>query len=173
MAWGLGLHPRQAGLQKQEGDGRSPAGIFHIGPAFGYAPSLAIRMPYLPMRASSYCIDAPTSVFYNQIVDTKEVGNAAVADSTEPMRRDLQFNGDQLYKLGFVIEHNRSQTAGAGSCIFGHLWRSADQATAGCTAMPEAAMTSLLDWLQPELKPIFVLLTDSDYRRLKNNWQLP
>ena len=37
-AWGLGLHPAQSeGPQKQEGDGRAPAGVFTRGEAFGYA----------------------------------------------------------------------------------------------------------------------------------------
>ena len=34
-----------------------------------------------------------------------------------------------------------------GSCIFAHLWKSADSATAGCTAMAELAMRKLLAWL--------------------------
>ncbi|HKR77561.1 MAG TPA: hypothetical protein VJR95_12950, partial [Rhodanobacter sp.] len=37
-AWGIGLNPAQHdGPQKREGDGRSPAGVFRIGTAFGYA----------------------------------------------------------------------------------------------------------------------------------------
>jgi Uncharacterized protein conserved in bacteria len=36
-AWGVGLHPAPAGdgPRKREGDGRSPAGVFAIGEAFG------------------------------------------------------------------------------------------------------------------------------------------
>jgi L,D-peptidoglycan transpeptidase YkuD (ErfK/YbiS/YcfS/YnhG family) len=45
IAWGLGLHPAQPGLQKREGDGRAPAGAFHIGTAFGYAPTAATALP--------------------------------------------------------------------------------------------------------------------------------
>src|SRR5690606_28769174 len=36
-AGGVGPHPPQPGPQKREGDGRSPAGVFRIGTAFGYA----------------------------------------------------------------------------------------------------------------------------------------
>src|SRR5690606_35759626 len=69
-AWGIGLHPAQAdGPQKQEGDGRSPAGVFAIGEAFGYAPRIDSGMPYRPMLASDYCMDVPDSPFYNRIVD--------------------------------------------------------------------------------------------------------
>ncbi|MEY5062791.1 MAG: hypothetical protein RLZZ112_755, partial [Verrucomicrobiota bacterium] len=31
LAWGRGLHPAQPGLQKREGDGKSPAGVFLLG----------------------------------------------------------------------------------------------------------------------------------------------
>ena len=52
-AWGLGLHPAQGnGPQKQEGDGRSPAGVFGIGDAFGYARQADTALPYDAMQAT-------------------------------------------------------------------------------------------------------------------------
>ena len=174
-AWGLGLHPPQAeGPQKQEGDGRSPAGVFALGSAFGYAitrPGTA--MPYQPMLDSSYCMDVPGSPFYNRIVDAKKVGSAAVKGSTEPMRLDLHSKGDVRYREGFVIAHNPDSQPGKGSCIFAHLWRTPGEATAGCTAMPQARMQALLDWLRPQDGPRFVLLPRAEYKRLQAQWQLP
>ena len=67
-AWGLGLHPQQTGQQKKEGDGRSPAGVFSIGEAFGYSDSLATGLRYLAMSDTDYCIDVSGSRLYNQIV---------------------------------------------------------------------------------------------------------
>lgn len=94
-AWGLGLHPAQSGgPQKQEGDGRAPAGVFTLGEAFGYAGEAATAMPYRPMQATSYCIDVPDSPLYNRIIDTRTEGEAAAKGSTEPMRLDLHNNGD-------------------------------------------------------------------------------
>ncbi len=173
-AWGLGLHPAQAdGPQKREGDGRSPAGIFSIGEAFGYAQRIDSALPYQPMRQSSYCIDVPDSPLYNRIVDADRVGADAVAGSTEPMRLDLHHDGDRRYREGFVIGHNRQARPGAGSCIFAHLWRAAGEATAGCTAMEPADMQRLLAWLRPDAAPLFVLLPRSDYQRLRSAWALP
>ena len=65
-AHSLGLHPAQAdGPQKQEGDGRSPAGIFALGSAFGYAVTRpGTALPYQPMLDSSYCMDVPASPFW-------------------------------------------------------------------------------------------------------------
>jgi L,D-peptidoglycan transpeptidase YkuD (ErfK/YbiS/YcfS/YnhG family) len=172
-AWGIGLHPPQPGPVKREGDGRSPAGVFALGTAFGYAATAATPLPYLPLRATDYCVDVSGSPLYNRIVDSNVVGTAAVSASTEPMRRDLHAHGDQAYKLGFVVEHNPHGTADAGSCIFVHLWKSPDTATSGCTAMAEAALRRLLAWLQPQRHPVFVLLPRAEYARLRSDWQLP
>lgn len=173
-AWGLGLHAAQAdGPLKREGDGRAPAGVFAISRAFGYAASAETALPYAAMQAPHYCIDVSDSPLYNRIVDAREVGEAAIEGSTEPMRRDIHVDGDQRYRLGFVIEHNAQAQPGAGSCIFAHLWKSPEDATAGCTAMDPAAMDALLRWLQPSLRPVFVLLPQHEYDRLKTAWNLP
>lgn len=173
-AWGEGLHPAQAGTpQKQEGDGRSPAGIFAIGPAFGYAPGVTSGLPYQPMRDTSYCMDVPDSPYYNRIVDAEVVGAEAVEGSTEPMRLDLHNKGDVRYREGFVIEHNSNHTPGAGSCIFAHLWRTPGEATAGCTAMQPQHMKALLAWLKPDTRPAFVLLPKDEYEDLQVVWELP
>ena len=172
-AWGLGLHAPQPGAQKREGDGRAPAGVFAVGTAFGYADSASTALPYAPMRASHYCIDVNDSPLYNQIVDADAVGTAAIEGSTEPMRRDLHADGDQRYRLGFVIEHNTEARPAGGSCIFAHLWKSPTDATAGCTAMDPATMGRLLSWLQPAQRPVLVLLPRHEYLRLHRAWQLP
>lgn len=172
-AWGLGLHGAHDGPQKREGDGRSPAGVFHLGGAFGYAGRQRTKLDYTPMQDSHWCVDVAGSPLYNRIVDSKTVGEAAVRGSTEPMRRDIHANGDRRYKSGFVILHNDAQHPDGGSCIFAHLWRSPAEATAGCTAMDEAAMQSLLTWLDPAHMPVFVLLPQAEYARLADAWQLP
>lgn len=173
-AWGIGLHPLQSsGPRKREGDGRAPAGVFALGTAFGYANGVATAMPYRAMSGTDYCIDVPASPLYNRIVDAREVGESAVAGSTEPMRRDLHANGDQRYRLGFVIEHNPNAQPGAGSCIFAHLWKAPGEATAGCTAMADAVMERLVEWLEPRRKPVFVLLPAAEYERLRMPWDLP
>ncbi len=177
--WGIGLQgPQPEGPVKVEGDGRSPAGVFAIGDAFGYGDSARTGLHYTPMTATDYCIDVSGSPLYNRIVDARDVGDDAVAGSTEPMRRDLHADGDQRYKLGFVIQHNRADagtraTPAGGSCIFAHIWKSPTTATAGCTAMPEPVMAGLLAWLDPALDPVFVLLPDDQYARLQSAWALP
>jgi L,D-peptidoglycan transpeptidase YkuD (ErfK/YbiS/YcfS/YnhG family) len=175
-AWGLGLNAAQTeagGPLKRDGDNRSSAGIFRIGAAFGYAAHVDTAMPYLALTATDWCVDVNGAAHYNRIVDTKVVGTDAVKGSSEPMRRDLHLNGDQHYRMGFVIEQNPQNVPGAGSCIFAHLWGSPTTPTAGCTAMTPAVMQSLLAWLKPEDHPVFVLLPRGQYDRLRAEWQLP
>jgi len=173
-AWGLGLNDaRDDGPVKREGDGRSPAGVFGIGEAFGYGNTAVTALPYTAMQASHYCVDVSGSPLYNRIVDADVVGADAVRGATEPMRRDLHADGDQRYRLGFVIEHNRQQAPMGGSCIFAHLWKSPRDATTGCTAMDPATMTQLLGWLRPDRDPVFVLLPMAAYERLRTDWHLP
>lgn len=173
-AWGLGLSPAQAdGPQKKEGDGRAPAGVFAIGPAFGYAAQADTALPYAPMQATNWCMDVVASPLYNRIVDANEVGAAAVEGSSEPMRLDLHNNGDQRYRTGFVIEHNARGTKGAGSCIFAHLWKAPGETTAGCTAMAPESMQRLYGWLDPTARPVFALLPEAELARLRKDWNLP
>lgn len=172
-AWGIGLHDAQPGPVKREGDGRAPAGVFRIGPAFGYAQTGTTSMPYLPMAATHHCVDVSGSPLYNRIVDTREVGSKAVEGSTEPMRRDIHANGDLRYKSGLVIEHNSAGVPEGGSCIFAHLWKAPGEATAGCTAMHEDTMARLQTWLKPTEQPVFVLLPEVEFKRLQLAWQLP
>ena len=174
-AWGIGLNAaRSDGPVKREGDGKSPAGVFGIGTAFGYANTLATGLPYQAMTGNDWCIDVPESSYYNRIVDRSVVKAPGLDKSSEPMRRDLHADGDQRYREGFVIEHNADGAARqGGSCIFAHLWKAPGETTAGCTAMAPASMDALLAWLDARRKPVFVLLPQAEYIRLQRDWQLP
>jgi len=174
-AWGTGLsRARTDAPAKQEGDGRAPAGVFAIGTAFGYADLAATGLDYRAMTGNDWCIDVPDSAFYNRIVDRSVVKAPLLDQSSEPMRRDLHVDGDQRYREGFVIEHNvDGRVRRGGSCIFAHLWKDPQTATAGCTAMAPASMDALLAWLDKRRHPVFVLLPVPQYLALKSAWKLP
>lgn len=176
-AWGLGLHPAQPGQQKQEGDGKAPAGLFRLSAAFGALPALASQMPYQQMSRFDYCIDVPTSPLYNQTLDIRQYRPEWTAGSSEPMRRDLMPKPDTVYLQGLFVDHNFSageaRQTGAGSCIFIHLKAGTGAKTAGCTALEPVAMQTLLQWLNPEAAPLYLLLPVTEYRRLQQDWQLP
>lgn len=173
--WGIGLNAaRSDGPVKREGDGRAPAGVFRIGPAFGYATSVRTGLDYRAMGENDWCIDVPASNYYNQIIDRSMVRAPLLDQSSEPMRRDLHENGDQRYREGFVIEHNLDgKVRRGGSCIFAHLWNGPQSTTAGCTAMAPESMDALLAWLDTRRKPVFVLLPMARFRALQARWNLP
>ena len=173
-AWGIGLNTQHGeGPVKREGDGKAPAGVFSIGPAFGYADSAITGLTYKTMGQNDWCIDVPDSAYYNQIIDRSVVKAPLLDQSSEPMRRDIHADGDQRYREGFVIEHNAANTRNAGSCIFAHLWSAPGSTTAGCTAMAPASMDTLLAWLDEKRKPVFVQLPQAQYAQLRTEWKLP
>jgi len=173
-AWGIGLHvPETHGPMKVEGDGRSPAGAFVIGIAFGYPETVDTGLEYHQMDVDDWCVDVSGARYYNRIVNAAKVGDAAVKGSTEPMRRDLHLDGDQRYRIGFVIGHNAAAGDHRGSCIFAHVWKSPEDATAGCTAMSDADLQGVLRWLDRDRSPRFVLLPEAEYARLQAQWLLP
>lgn len=144
---------------KSEGDGRSPQGVFPLGPAFGYAPQAppGVHFPYEPMAPGAVCVDDPGSPFYNQVFDPEKLPEGAVHDwtSAEAMRRDLAHE-DGLYRWGVMVRYNEPPAAGRGSCIFLHVWRGPDSPTAGCTAMEGGELLSVLRWLDPAANPILI-----------------
>jgi D-alanyl-D-alanine dipeptidase len=173
MAWGSGLHELQSGTGpiKKEGDGKSPAGIFRLSRAFGYASADqagAIRLPYTHLTGTVECVDDESSAHYNTILDRQSVG-APDWKSSEKMREQQDY-----YRWGVVVDHNSAPVSkGGGSCIFLHIWKQAGSGTAGCTAMKAAPMEELMRWLDPAAKPLLVQLPEAEYQRLRVKWQLP
>jgi D-alanyl-D-alanine dipeptidase len=182
LGWGIGIVPTgEAQVRsasdpvKREGDGRAPAGVFALGTVFGYASEQLreLKMSYLNLTPSIECVDDPSSKHYNRIVDRSVV--APDWHSSEHMR-----DAGEAYRWGVVVDHNGTVAGDAnlpqpdgGSCVFLHIWHSHDQGTAGCTAMSQAELETLLTWLDPAREPLLVQLPESTYERLINRWMLP
>jgi L,D-peptidoglycan transpeptidase YkuD (ErfK/YbiS/YcfS/YnhG family) len=182
LGWGIGVVPTDdaqirsaSDPVKREGDGKSPAGVFALGTAFGYAsePLQGLKVPYLSLTSSIECVDDPGSKHYNRIVDRSFV--SPDWNSSEQMR-----NAGESYRWGVVVDHNGTVTGdtnapepGGGSCVFLHIWHSHDQGTAGCTAMSQIGLESVLTWLDPARKPLLVQLPEPTYEQLINRWMLP
>jgi L,D-peptidoglycan transpeptidase YkuD (ErfK/YbiS/YcfS/YnhG family) len=143
---------------KREGDGKSPSGIFPLGIAFGYDPSVVTRMPYREATEDDFWVDDVNSEDYNKWVKGKP--NAA---SWEKMKRD-----DDQYKYGVVIEYNMHPIVkGKGSAIFLHVWKGGES-TLGCVAMSEEMILKILAWLDPAKKPLIIMGTESELGALSS-----
>ncbi|OGX38309.1 MAG: hypothetical protein A3C36_02495 [Omnitrophica WOR_2 bacterium RIFCSPHIGHO2_02_FULL_52_10] len=149
----LGRNGLAASGEKREGDGRTPAGIYQIKRAFGYAPRVDTRLDYRQATANDFWVDDPASAQYNQWVT-----GAPPAVSHEILRRD-----DRLYQYAVVIEYNTAPVVpGRGSAIFLHVWRGKGIPTAGCVAVSPKNMQKFLKWLDLPRNPVIILSDDQD-----------
>jgi L,D-peptidoglycan transpeptidase YkuD (ErfK/YbiS/YcfS/YnhG family) len=181
MAWGSGV-VAIGGIQtsadpvKHEGDGRSPAGVFNLGTAFGFAaePLSGTMLPYRSLTPSIECVDDVDSQSYNRIVDRS---TAQVDWKSSEHMRDV----GEAYRWGVVVNHNGiantdgapSPVRGGGSCIFLHIWKDAAHGTAGCTAMEPTKIEALLRWLDPKRNPVLMQLPTDQYAKAMKQWGLP
>lgn len=138
---------------KQEGDGCSPAGLFSLGTAFGTHPPQGppLSWPWEQMSPHHAGVDDPASPHYNQIVDQRLTTKDWI--SAENM---IPESG--VYRSGLVVHHNADNLPSAGSCIFLHIWQQPAHPTAGCTAMSEPHLHSILHWLSPHAHPLLLQL---------------
>lgn len=168
LAWGQGLHEPQPGLQKREGDGRSPAGLFRFGTTFGHLPAKEIswKMPYVQVVNSLECVDDAKSKFYNQIVDNQVVEKDW--DSSERM-----WEVGSPYDWGVFVQHNTPAQAAGGSCIFLHVWAGDKVPTSGCTAMAQEDLLGLMAWLDPAKNPLLLQLGEGSLPLFQKKYGLP
>ncbi len=158
---------------KKEGDRKGPAGVFQLIKAMGYetVPPAGAIFPYEQIVEGMHCVDDLESKYYNRIVSEKELHGPPkeLWKSSEIMKRK-----DVLYKWLVVVDHNiKAPIAGAGSCIFIHVWRSKDKGTAGCTALQEKDIIKLITWLDTDRQPVLVQLPRQEYEKLWESWGLP
>lgn len=166
LAWGIGLHEKPEGFSKYEGDHKSPAGIFEVGPAFGFEEEsrVDLKIDYLALNSHHEAVDDPESIYYNTIQDNELVD--------VDWKTSEKMTDHQVYKWGFVIQHNSgTPLPGYGSAVFGHI--ESGRGTEGCTAMSEEHLLKVLKWLDPTKKPVIVQLCEDDYAELKTEWDLP
>ncbi len=114
LGWGIGVLATDdsnfrvaSDPVKREGDAKSPAGIFLLGTAFGYAshPLRGLKMPYLNLTPSIECVDDTGSKYYNRIVDRSLV--APDWNSSEHMR-----NAGESYQWGSCRRSQRHRHGG-------------------------------------------------------------
>lgn len=158
---GLG-YGTQKGPLKIEGDGRSPLGIFPIASTFGYDSVSDSAMPYLYADERLICVDDVNDSRYNRIITAED----PMPGSYERMRRP-----DGVYRYGAVIDYNPGQERGRGSCIFIHLNHPDKHPTSGCTAMDEAPLVELLQWLDPDKMPQILQIPKSECRHYQQQFE--
>lgn len=133
------------GVDKREGDGRTPAGTWRILRLLYRADHGPRPVTHLPARAigpdDGWC-DDPRDGHYNRPV------RLPLAASHERLRRD-----DGLYDLVLVLDHNqRPRVKGRGSAVFIHVARPGLAPTEGCVALPADELRRLVARLRPGMR---------------------
>lgn len=177
LAWGRGLHPaiKSSAPGKIEGDQRAPAGIFKVGAAYGYAREINRHpgLSYRQITTGDLWVEDPLSPHYNRHLVIEN------GPSTSWQQKAQMRQNDHAHSLKLYIGHNDAMLGGKpepgkGSAIFFHIWRDdGKKATAGCTTMPEDMLKKLIARIDPDWSPVYVLLPQLEYQRLRKSWKLP
>lgn len=174
--WGLGLSPLQKGETriKKEGDGKSPAGVFKIGGAWGYEKNIKKydSLAYKMVTSKSLWVEDSNSRYYNKPLVLSS------QPKTEWEKKQQMRQNDHAHSLKLFIHHNSPEKGNPlpnyGSAIFFHIWRSnGKKATSGCTTMNEDKLKELIAKIDPEKNPVYILLPRKVYLEKRQQWQLP
>ena len=133
----LGRSGVKTALEKQEGDGATPLGVWPMRrvlyrPDRGEAP--VSGLPVAPLTPTDGWCDDPADPNYNRPVVLP------YRASCEEMWRD-----DELYDVVVILAHNSDPPVpGKGSAIFLHCARADYSPTEGCVALAKADLLALL-----------------------------
>lgn len=122
---------------KREGDGATPAGVFHLTGWLARPDRLHLPGAGMVTPTDGWC-DAADDPLYNQPV------TLPYPASHERLRR-----ADPLYNVIGLTDWNEEGQPGKGSAIFIHRWRGPRRGTEGCIAFAPAH----LDWIARRAAP--------------------
>ncbi|MEL7283299.1 MAG: L,D-transpeptidase family protein [Pseudomonadota bacterium] len=127
-----------AAPQKREGDGTSPLGKWRMKRVF-YRPDRISRpdteLPVIPLTRNDGWCDDPDHPLYNRPV------SLPFEASHEQLWRE-----DHVYDLIVELAHNDDPVVSSlGSAVFFHLSHNDFRPTAGCVAIPQDYMLSVLE----------------------------
>ena len=128
------------GIGKQkEGDKKTPAGTYNLTTPFGIKADPGAKMDYTQVTKYHYWCGDSSSAYYNQLVDER------IADRKHTSSDEYLINYKGVYNYCLFIDYNAAGEAHKGSCIFLHC-TGKNKYTAGCVAIPEAAMKKIICW---------------------------
>ncbi len=164
MGWGIDLQAYgYAGPIKAEKDLRTPAGVFKLGPVFGYParPPLHLKMDYMSVNDTYFCNDHSGDE-YNHLIYNKAA----------PIRSE--WLDVEVLRWGVIIQYNTvNPIQNAGSCTFIHVWEGYGIGTRGCVGMSVQNVEYVTKWLDPTKNPLIVILPKKEYAKLQREWNLP
>ena len=131
--------------EKQEGDGKTPIGIFELGIMLGTHPNVENKngLTYKQITEDMYWVDDPKSKYYNKLVNISEV-KKDWSSAEHLIDYPIQ------YEYLIEIKTNPKNIPGKGSAIFLHCTNNIP--TAGCIAVDKSIMKKLIENIDKQTK---------------------
>jgi len=160
--------------KRRQDSGKTPMGTFTMSSAFGRLADPGARLPYRRIdRDDAWTFDSRFPSTYNVFQDAPRSWQS-YGDDVE-----ILWQHGAQYRYAVVIDFNmpagpirtgpdgvRRSAAPADTAKGGGIFLHVDDgnATAGCVAIPQAAMRTILQWLDPDQSPRIVIGTPASMR---------
>jgi L,D-peptidoglycan transpeptidase YkuD (ErfK/YbiS/YcfS/YnhG family) len=133
-------------MQPSESKSATPIGSFTLTKGFGALANPGTALPYFQTDAADWWI-SQSGPLYNTHQHCSSGCSFTQGDPNEHLRYETPF-----YNYAVVIDYNRFPVnQGAGSAFFLHV--TDGNATAGCVAIPQVNLVTLMRWLTPAAHP--------------------
>lgn len=131
--------------KEKEGDKKTPLGVYNLTTPFGIKDDPGAAMPYTKVTEYHYWCGDSSSQYYNKLMDERTCDRK----HTSADEYLIDYVGE--YNYAMFIDYNAAGVPHKGSCIFLHC-TGKNKYTAGCVAIPEAAMKQVLQWARSGVK---------------------
>jgi L,D-peptidoglycan transpeptidase YkuD (ErfK/YbiS/YcfS/YnhG family) len=152
LAWGhpFAEHAQAGEPLKQEGDVRTPMGVYPLGATFGFTKNKRPNHLHLTPGAN-FCVHDTNSPLYGRIVPASTAGRKVSGEDMSKV---------PAYRHGIVIDYPPDRAKKGGSCIFVHVWEPQGTGTAGCVTLPEDEVVALQEWTRGRQAAIAIVTED-------------
>lgn len=133
--------------KSQEGDGKTPLGIYSFIKAFGILEDPGCKMQYIQVDESHHWIDDEKSKYYNQFVSIRDIEM-----DWESAEHICEY--EEAYHYVLATSYNEENIPGKGSAVFLHCTSEDMEHTAGCIAIPGQCMQEIMKRVDKECKLI-------------------
>lgn len=131
--------------ERKEGCGRTPIGIYRFNMAFGIAPDPGCAFQYVQVTDDLYwSSDMREGMHYNEMISINDCPDLDTKNS------EHLIDYTKAYQYCLNISFNEECTIGKGSAIFLHCYGSNRNYTAGCVAVSEEDMVTIMNLVDPE-----------------------